>query len=150
MDAYSQDLRDRVAAACDQKVLTQAEIAEEFGVSVSFITKLLKRRRDTGSLAALPHAGGFASAIDAVAERDLRALVKAQPDATLEELAGRLAQRPRPVRRSVSVISRALIRLKLPRKKRRSTPPSATPRGFAAAATVSSAKSRRFRRPGAW
>src|SRR3954466_619219 len=49
MEALSLDLRERVAAACDEGSDTQPEIAERFAVSVAFITKLLRRRRITGS-----------------------------------------------------------------------------------------------------
>jgi transposase len=99
MKAPSLDLRERVAAACDEGGRSQPEIAEDFGVSLSFITKLLARRKQTGSVAAKPRRGGFASAIDAKADTELRSIVRADPDATLAELADGLARR-RGVRRS--------------------------------------------------
>src|SRR5947207_8592556 len=120
MEALTLDLRERVAAACDEGTRSQSEIAEDFGVSVSFITKLLKRRALDGGVVAppKPHAGGFHSAIDTAADRELRALVAEQPDATLAELRDRLAARRPSAARSVPVICRALARLGLPRKKR--------------------------------
>src|SRR4051812_14082209 len=99
MEALSLDLRERVATAWDEGSRTQPEIAEDFGVSSSFVTKLLARRKRTGDVAAKPHAGGFASAVDAGAEAELRSLVRPDPDATLAELADGLAGR-RGVRRS--------------------------------------------------
>ena len=51
MDACSMDLRERVTASCDGGMLSQPEIAEQYEVSVSFITRLLRRRRETGFLA---------------------------------------------------------------------------------------------------
>jgi transposase len=141
MEARSLDLRERVAAACDEGSRSQPEIAEDFGVSLSFVTKLLRRRRLTGSIAAKLHAGGFPSAVDAGAEAALRSLVRDDPDATLAELRDGLAAR-RDVRRSVPVICRALKRLGLPRKKRRSTRPSATRRASAASAARSAGSSR--------
>ena len=140
MEALSLDLRERVAAACDEGSRSQPEVAEDFGVSLSFVTKLLARRNRTGSVTAKPHAGGFASAVDAGAEAELRTLVREQPDATLPELADALARR-RGVRRSAPVICRALQRLGLPRKKRRPTPPSGTPRGSAASGGPSAGSS---------
>jgi transposase len=140
MEALSLDLRERVAAACDEGSRSQPEVAEDFGVSLSFVTKLLARRKLTGGVAAKPHAGGFASAVDAKAEAALRSLVAERPDATLAELADGLAER-RGVRRSAPVICRAVRRLGLPRKKRRSTPPSATRRGSAASAGRSAGSS---------
>lgn len=140
MEALSLDLRERVAAACDEGSRSQPEVAEDFGVSLSFVTKLLARRKLAGSVAAKPHAGGFASAVDAKAEAALRALVRERPDATLAELADSLAERGG-VRRSTPVICRALRRLGLPRKKRRSTPPNVTRPGSAASAGRSAGSS---------
>ena len=140
MEALSLDLRERVAAAWDEGGRSQPEIAEDFGVSLSFVTKLLARRRLTGSVAAKPHAGGFASAVDAGAEAELRTLVREDPDATLSELGDALAER-RGVRRSTPVICRALRRLGLPRKKRRCTPPSGTRRGTRRGSAASGARS---------
>lgn len=131
MEALSLDLRERVAAAWDLGDRSQPEIAADFSVSVSFVTKLLARRRLTGGVAAKPHSGGFASALDARAEAELRSMVRERPDSTLAELGEGLAERSG-VRRSVPVICRALKRLGLPRKKRRCTPPSGTLRGSAA------------------
>lgn len=53
----SLDLRERVAAACDEGAESQPEVAERFPVSVSFITKLLRRRKLTRSVAAKPRGG---------------------------------------------------------------------------------------------
>ena len=128
MEPYSPDLRRRVLAAWDAGVETLEEVAERFGVSVSFVTKLLGRWRDTGSLAAKPHAGGFASAVDEGALDALASLVREQPDATLAELRDRLAARCG-VSVSVPVVCRAVAALTLPRKKSRCTRPSGTPRG---------------------
>jgi transposase len=125
MDAYSQDLRERVAAACDAGDLSQPEVAEAFGVSLSFITKLLRRRRLTGSVAAMPHTGGCAPRLKGKDQVQLRGLVRNQPDATLEEYCQALAQRGS-VSVSVSTMCRALRALDLPRKKSPCMPPSAT------------------------
>jgi transposase len=149
MDALSLDLRERVAAACDEGARSQSEVAEDFGVSPSFVTKLLARRRRTGRLAAKPRAGGFASAIGAGAEAALRALVAERPDATLAELRDALAARAG-VRRSVPVICRALQRLGLPRKKSRRTPPSGTGPASAASGGRSGGTWAGCRPAGAW
>jgi transposase len=133
MAAYSTDLRERVVAACDEGSMSRSEVAETFGVSVSFITKLLARRRDTGSIAAKPHAGGFAPAPGGRVLRSLAALVKEQPDATLAEFRAGLAARAG-VSVSVPVVCRALRALGLPREKSRRTPASGTRRGSAGCA----------------
>lgn len=90
MEALSLDLRERVAAACDEGAESQPEVAERFAVSVSFITKLLRRRRLTGSVAAKPRGGGRKPALGAGDLGRVRRLVAEQPDATLAELCGRL------------------------------------------------------------
>ncbi len=140
MEGYSLDLRERVAAARLEAIETVAETAERFGVSVSFVTKLMARRRDTGSVAAKPRAGGFAPRLDAAALALLRRAVGERPDATLAELAGRL-KAGRDVGVSPSTVCRALARLRLPLKKSRSTTPPGTRRGSAGCAGRSPARS---------
>lgn len=124
MDAYSIDLRERVAADCDAGKWSQPQIAEKYRVSVSFITRLLGRRRETGSLAPKPHTGGYRPTFN---ERDLKrivARVRGQPDITLAELCAWA-----PKRVSDSTMCRVLIAQGLTRKKSRSTPTSGTRRG---------------------
>lgn len=113
MKPYSLDLRERIAAALDAHEGSQPEIARRFRVSVSFITRLRKRRRQTGSLAPAPHGGGHPPALDPTGQEALRRLVREQPDATLEELAGRVG-----VPCGRMAIFRALRKLKITRKKK--------------------------------
>src|SRR5512147_263800 len=112
MRPYSLDLRQRVAAALDAHEGSQARIAQRFRVSVSFITRLLRRRR-TGSLTPKPHGGGHPPALDRDAQDRLRQAVRDQPDATLAELAGRVG-----VRCGIMAIFRTLRKLKITRKKK--------------------------------
>lgn len=114
---YSQDLRDRVLAAYDRGVPTQA-IAEFFSISKAWARRLKQRRRETGETAARPMGGAKVVKIDRVR---LAELVRAQPDATLEELRVRLGGV-----RSISAVCMALKRLGLSYKKRRSTRRSRT------------------------
>jgi transposase len=59
MKAYSLDLRERVAAACQQPGRTIGAVAAQFSVSVSSVEKLLQRQRTSSSLAPLPlHGAG--------------------------------------------------------------------------------------------
>jgi hypothetical protein len=58
MGPYSMDLRERVAAAIDEGEGSERQITKRFRVSVSFVTRLLQRRRDAGTLAPKPHGGG--------------------------------------------------------------------------------------------
>lgn len=128
MKAYSLDLRQKILRASDQGLGSQCAIAAFFGVSLSFVEKLLRRRRTTGDVAPRPHAGGRRPSCDEAALAQVRRLVHEQPDATLAELCERLfAQRG--LRVSVPTMGRLVLSLKLPRKKSRSTPASVTPRG---------------------
>ena len=129
MRPYSQDLRERVARACDERRGTRAQLAELFGVSASWIRKLLQRRRLTGSVAAKPHGGGAPRKLGDGQRRQLLVLVTEQPDATLAELRDRLCAFVH-----VSTVHRALARVGLTVKKKSCTPPSRTGRTSCASA----------------
>ena len=86
MQAYSLDLRQRVAQALAEPGARQAQVAARFCVSVAFVSKLVRRQRHTGSVAALPSRGGPPRCLDAQAQAWLVAQVGRQPDATLAEL----------------------------------------------------------------
>lgn len=119
MKTYSHDLRERVVRACDEGRGTRPQIADLFGVSTAWIRRLLQRRRETGSFAARPHAGGPARKMTPDRCDRLAALVSEQPDATLAELRDRLGAA---VHRST--VGRALARLGLPVKKKSPGRPS--------------------------
>ncbi len=123
MRAYSNDLRERVVAACDARDGTRQQIAARFSVSVAWIRRLLQRRRETGSIAPKPRGGGRAPAFDAEAGRRLREAVRADADATLQELA-----RAAGVACCASAVHRALERLGITRRKSRGGRPSRTGR----------------------
>ena len=116
MKAYSQDLRQKIVEAYDRGVGTQRELAQSFGVSQSFVEKLMRRRRTRGNIAALPHGGGVKPALDEQALALVRQLVKANPDATLEELC-EAVHREQAIRVSLSNMSMRLKQMGLPRKK---------------------------------
>ena len=82
--AYSQDLRERVLAAADEGRRV-GQIATMLRVSVSYVSKVLSRRQQTGATTALPQRchvpRKLAGLHDAIGAR-----VRACPDATLVEL----------------------------------------------------------------
>ena len=121
---YSQDLRRKVAEA-HAKGRSQAQIVRDFGVSSGFVSKLLEHVKKTGTVAPKPRGGGRRPALDDAGKQAVRDLVRAQPDATLEELRSRMHEHVG-ANVSKSAMSRVLIALGLPRKKSRSTPQSAT------------------------
>ncbi len=127
MRAYSQDLRERIIGALAAQDESQAEIAERFAVSLSFVEKLWRRWRTTGSCAARPCAGGRQRSLCG-AEACIRAELADDPDMTLAALCERVEQAGHP-QVSTKTMCIELQRLKLPLKKSRSMPVSATPRG---------------------
>jgi transposase len=86
MRASSMDLRERVAATVDEGCRSQREIARLFRVSLSFVSRLLKRRREAGTLAPQPHRGGPRPAPGFAARWRLRRLAREHNDDTLDEL----------------------------------------------------------------
>lgn len=121
MKAYSTDLRQRVVAACDARDGTRPQIAARFSVSESWVRKILRQRRDTGSIEPRPHGGGRAAAFDHEGSARLREAVRADDDATLQELA-----RAADVECSEAATCRALARMGITRKKSRGGRPSRT------------------------
>src|SRR4051794_7991094 len=113
MQPLSNDLRQRILDAVDNKEGSRRKLAARFKVNTSTITKLLRLRRQTGSYEPRPHAGGVAPTLDGDALEQLRRLVEETPDATLEALRQEMGTSG-----SRMIICRALQKLGLPRKKK--------------------------------
>ena len=114
---YSQDLRNKVLAACDRGMQTK-EVAEAFGVCRSWVRRVKQRRREHGETAPRKQGSPGVPKID---RTRLARLVAEQPDATGPELRARLG-----VDCTDAAIYAALKELGLTFKKRRSTRPSRT------------------------
>jgi transposase len=119
--AYSQDLRERVLAGEDSGMAV-GQIARRLHVSVSYVSKVLSRRRKTGETKARvqcchlrPKLAGLYDVI--------RAQVKAHPDATLMEIQAWLLVTHK-VSASEGLVCETLALLGLTRKKSRSGQPS--------------------------
>jgi len=110
-------LRARLLAALDAG-LPEAEAARAFGVSPRSVRRWRQWRRERGGVATRPRRGGPRK-VGPGAEAALRAQVAAHPDATLAQHCARWAEE-QGVRVSTATMSRALRRLRLPLKKRRS------------------------------
>ncbi len=121
MKPYSIDLRRRIIDAIQENDESQSEIAERFSVGIKFVEKLWKRFRETGSYEALPHGGGRQRLLKDD-EQLIRRKVADQPDITLLELAEYIGSETGRTAVSEAVMCVELQRLKLPRKKSRSTP----------------------------
>lgn len=117
MKTYSDDLRERVVRACDEKRGKRTEIAEFFNVSTAWIRRLLQRRRENGDFSARPRGGCKPAKFRGRKLDQLKALVDQQPDATLQELLDRSG-----VDASIMAVHRALEKLGCSRKKSRCMP----------------------------
>ena len=82
--AYSMDLRERVMKDADAG-LSSKDLAERYHVSRAWVDALKQRRRETGSIAPRKQTKFRRRVLEGQEDR-LRALVTAQPDATLAEL----------------------------------------------------------------
>lgn len=108
--AYSQDLRDRIIAARDRGMKTRP-VAVLFGVSASWVRRVMQRRREHQETTPRPRGGATVVKIDM--DR-LRQLVAQQPDATTKELHQQLG-----IACGLSAVDMALRRAGLTFKKRR-------------------------------
>jgi transposase len=111
MAAYSLDLRQRVARACDSGIPVKA-VAARFEVSVAWVYRLVQRRRATGSIAPRKQAKFRGRALSSGEETRLVDLITARPDATLAEL-----QQALPTEAALSTLWRTIDRLGITVKK---------------------------------
>lgn len=116
MKALSLDLRRRIVATYEQGDATQAEVAQRFSVGPATVERLVRRKRETGSLEPRPHGGGQAPRLTEADRALLLGWFREEPDLTQQEVAQRLSAQGRPV--SQPTVGRALRRLGITRKKR--------------------------------
>ena len=116
MKAYSEDLRERILRAVDQG-LSRTEVVRLFGVSSASIKRYLKQRRETGNLAPKAIPGCPPRKIGPL-QTGVQSQLEAHPDATLEEHC-KLWEAETGVKVSISTMSRAILRLRWTRKKKR-------------------------------
>ncbi len=121
MKPYPVELLHRIVEAVDRGVGSVPKIAALFSVSVGCVTSYLRLRDQTGSLAPRPDGGGRPPALGPERYDELRRLLAEQPDLTLDQIRRRLG-----LGCSLAAICRTLKKLDLPRKKKRSWPPSSS------------------------
>lgn len=119
------DLRERVVVAYEKGKTTISAVAAQFSVGETFVKKMLRQKRRSGSLERLPSRAGAKKVLEATHRQWLRKQIKERPDATLVELQTSLAVE-KLVSVSLATLSRELRQLRLRRKKNRSSPRSAT------------------------
>ncbi len=116
MKAYSLDLRQKIVDAYAEGNISQRQLAKRFRVALSFIEKLLKRDRETGTIAPKVRVRQTPTKLNAEQLSVLAAIVETNNDATLEELRSSLHQQTG-VLISRSTVDRMLQKLNLTVKK---------------------------------
>jgi transposase len=124
--AIGNELRQSIVQAVQRQAVSQERLAQMLGVSVSSRKRVGQRWPQTGSSQGLPPAGGKKPKLSPAPCEQVSQPVQADADVTLQELQRWLAATPT-VRLSLSTLSRLLTKLNLPRKKRPSPRPNATP-----------------------
>jgi transposase len=117
MKPYSSDLCEKIIQAYRNGDSSLRDIAKRFLVSLNFVWLLWQRYLTTGSVEPKPPAGGQVSVMTKERLSVLRDLVEEQNDATLKELQEKFRQQTG-LSVSSGTISKALKKLKLPRKKK--------------------------------
>jgi Transposase and inactivated derivatives len=110
MKPIPNEIRQRILDDCNDG-MTEVEAAEKWKVSPSFITKLKRHVRETGSVEPKHGKTGAKRKLESCREL-LQKMVKQTPDATLEEIRDQL-----PVDVTTPTVFNELRRLKLVYKK---------------------------------
>ena len=116
MKAYSNDFRTKIVETNRKELESTQQTASRFGVSYSFVWKLLKRYENTRKVDPLPHGGGTKPKLDQKQLSVVAQLVEQDNDATLEELVIQLQEKVG-VQVSRATMGRVVQQLKLTRKK---------------------------------
>lgn len=91
--AYSLDLRQKIIDAYTGGGISQRGLAKQFGVAKSFIQKLLKQYRETGSIAPKVRVEQTPPKLNDEHRVILAEIVEANNDATLAELSDQVYDR---------------------------------------------------------
>lgn len=116
MKAYSVDLRQKIIDVYKREPISQRQLAKRFSVATSFIIKLLKQYRETGTIEPKLHGGGKPAQLKLEHHQVIAELVEATNDATLAQLSEQFETKLG-IRVSRSTMGRAVQRLKLTVKK---------------------------------
>lgn len=92
MKAYSIDLRQKIVALYKEGNISQRQLAKQFKVALSFVEKLLKQQRETGSVAPKKRTIQTPTKLNPEQLVMLEQLVANNNDATLTELRDLLLQ----------------------------------------------------------
>lgn len=116
MKAYSLDFREKIMEVHHEGKTSQRQLAKRFKVALSFVEKLIKQEKETGSIVPKGHGGGSKPKLIPGQEQVIAELVAANNDSTLAELCDQLETHIG-VRVSRSTMGRLTQKLKLTVKK---------------------------------
>ena len=116
MKPYSIDLRKKIVEIWKKENISLRKLAERFGVSKSFIQKLIKKYQETGDIKPLPQGGSPPSKLNSEQLVVLLELIEKNQDATLEELC-ELLEKATGVKLGKSTIGRISQKFNLSLKK---------------------------------
>ena len=85
MKALSLDLRERIVAAYEAGGTSLAEVGRRFAVSGNVVGKLIRQKRELGTVASQVHRRGRKPAVQGKKLEQLRAHLEQHPDATVLE-----------------------------------------------------------------
>lgn len=113
----SNDLRERVVLLYALSGVTYQDVADTLGIGRATVSRVLHIHRETGGVDPLPATGGQKPILGAVQLDQLRAMVTARPDATLEELTGQWNAEHPEYQLSSRTLGRGVAALGFTRKK---------------------------------
>ena len=116
MKAYSLDFRQKIIDVYHKEEISQRQLAKRFDVTLSFIVKLLRQYRMTGTVSSKPFNGGVKLKLSSKDLVVLTDLIEQNNDATLDELCQMLYAR-QGIKISRATMGRMTQRLKLTVKK---------------------------------
>jgi transposase len=120
MQPYALDLRQRIVDTYAEGNTSQRQLAKRFRVAPSFVQKILKQYRQTGSLEPKQRLKQTPTKLNSAQLDILKNLVKANNDATLAELCDLIEQETN-IRLGVSTMFRMLEKQNLTLKKNTSS-----------------------------
>ena len=111
MKPYSKNLRQKIIDTYLEEPGSIRQIAQRFKVSKSFVQKILKQYRETGTVAPLAHRGGKSPKLNSKQINLVAELVKQNNKVTLQQLCNMLESKTG-VKVSRSTMSRIVRQLK--------------------------------------
>ena len=120
MQPYSLEFRQRIVDTYAEENTSQRQVAQRFRVASSFVQKILKQYRETGSIEPKQRLEQTPTKLNSAQLDILKNLVEANNDATLAELCDLLLQETN-IRVGVSTMFRMLKKQDLTLKKNTSS-----------------------------